>query len=253
MHILRRIILLLVPALWILGMEMLKNFQDYWWIICLVIFLQLILTIWYLGKFKFNKIFVNLAILPALFAFCSFVFILFLIDSLVFHLVIILSAIILYLLLKQYNLYFNFPFKYQPYSLESLSLYLSLISAYFLFSSCFGSLILLQLNFWLLLGIIVFVMGLITYQFFWIHKINFSRSWLFVAIILIVLVESFVAVSFFPTSYYVNGFVLTTFYYLMLGLSKYSLSHGLTKKRVASYLIVSGICLAAVLFTAQWS
>jgi len=150
-------------------------------------------------------------------------------------------------------LYFNFPVKYQPYSLESLTFYTSLLTFFFLFSSGFAALVLIKLNLVVLLLITAPLAGLIIYQFFWIHKVDFSKSWLFVLIILLVILELIVAVSYLPTSYYVNAFILVACCYLMLGLSKIFVTSLLTKKKVASYLIVASILLIMIVGTAKWN
>jgi hypothetical protein len=66
-------------------------------------------------------------------------------------------------------------------------------------------------------------------------------------------VELFVAISYLPTGYYVNSFILTISYYLMLGFSKHFLANTLTKRRVAIYVSLAVVSVLAVLLTAQWS
>ena len=252
MYLLRKIILWLIPITWIFGLELMKEYQQWWWLIILLILLQQIITIFFVCKFKFNKNLVHFLILPLLFSLSSWLFLIFIVEAMFFHVVVVLSSLVLYFLIHQYYLYFYIPFRYQPYSLESMSLYISLLSAFFLFSAGFGGLILLQLNVWLLSLVLFLSMSLITYQYFWINKFDVSKNWLFVLIVVLSLVEIFVAVSFLPTGYYVNGFILTIPFYVMLGLSKHYLTETFNKKRIFSFLLVGGLCLLAVLISAQW-
>ena len=144
------------------------------------------------------------------------------------------------------------PFKYQPYSLESLSLYVSILSALFFSIACFGSLILLQLpKLWVALILIIFFF-LLNYQYFWINKYSWNKSWPFVLIILVAMVEIYSAISYLPTGYYVNALILAVAYYLFLGLSKQSLSGNISLKKIWEFLIVGGLCLALVLISARW-
>ncbi len=252
MYLLRKIILWLVPLTWVIGFEIMKQEQQWWWLVVLVLVVQQIITMFFVCKQKINRNFFHFLILPTMFSLSSWVFSIFIVEPMIFHIVVVLSALLLYALIHQYYLYFYIPFKYQPYSLESMSLYISLIAAFFLFAAGFGGLILLQLNVWLLALVLVVTMGLIAYQYFWINKFNVQKNWLFVVIIVLVLAELFVAVSYLPTGYYVNSFILTVSLYLMLGFSKHYLSETLNRKRVLTFFVVSGLCLLAVLISARW-
>lgn len=252
MYLFRKIILWLIPIFWIAGLELMKEHQQWWWLIGLILLLQQIVTIFFVCKFKFNKNLLHFLILPLLFSMSSWLFLVFIVNALFFHIVVVLSGLVLYFLIHQYYLYFYIPFRYQPYSLESMSLYISLLSAFFLFSSGFGGLILLQLNVWLLSLGLFLSMSLITYQYFWINKFDVKKNWLFILVIVLVLVEVFVSVSFLPTGYYVNGFASAVAFYVMLGLSKHYLSETFNKKRIYSFLAVGGLCLLVVLISAQW-
>lgn len=252
MFLFRRLIIWLVPVVWIVGLQLVKMNYKLWWLVAAIILLQLFFTVFFISKFKFNKTFAHFVILPLLFAGSSGSFMIFIVNGWFYHLMVVLTGLGLYFLLRQYYFYFYLPNKYQPYSLESLSLYESLVAAFFVFSAAFGSFILLQMNFIIILAVIAVVVGLLTYQFFWIHKISWAKNWVFVAVIVLLIVQLLVAVSYLPTGYYVNAFVLVLFYYLMLGFSKHYLAQSLEKKRIWTYLAVGCICLLVVLLSAQW-
>lgn len=253
MQILRRFILLLIPILWIIGFELLKRDLNYWLPIAIFLSVQLIITIAFICKFKFNGNFWHFLILPIFFELASWLLIIFMTSAIVYYVVVIFTAFALYSLLRQYYQYFHLPFRYQPYSLESLSLYLSLLSVFFVVTASFGGLILIQLSVGYIVLVLLPLIILVTYQFFWMHKIDLAKNWLFVLIITLILAELFVSVAYLPTSYYVNSFVLTVAYYLMLGMSKSYLSHHDDRNTTIGYIVIGVVTLLIVLFTAQWS
>lgn len=252
MYLFRKIILWLIPITWIIGFELMKEEQQWWWLILLVLLLQQVATIFFVCKKKINLNFFHFLILPVLFSLASWLFMIFIIDPVFYHLTVVASALVVYILIHQYYLYFYVPYRYQPYSLESMSLYISLIAGFFFYAAAFGGLVLLQLNVWLVALVLMLSMGLVTYQYFWVNKFNVKKNWLFVLIIILVLTEIFIAVSYLPTGFYVNSFIIVLSYYLMLGFSKHYLSQTLNKKRSWMFILIGGLCLLAVLFSAKW-
>jgi len=253
MFVLRRVLIWFLLIFWVLGLELVKlNHSHFWWVISFFL-LFTVFTVFMVCKLKFNKAVAHFLILPVALCLSSFIFLLFLVNLYAFHGLVILTGLGLYFLLKQYFLYFNFPYKYQPYSLESLTFYISLMSFYFLFSSGFASLTLLKFNIFLVLFIIIPIVGLVIYQFFWVHKINWSKSWLFIVFLCLITAQLFIALSYLPTSYYVNAFILVLTSYLMLGMSKASIQNVLDKKKIVSYLTVGSVLFLLVLGTAQWT
>jgi len=252
MHLLRRLIVWSIPIFWIAALELMRSYQDKWWlfIICLLVYFFLVLG--FICKLNFNKNFWHFLILPMLTTIAAWLCLILFGNGLYFHVINVGIGLLLYFLINQYYLYFYLPFKYQPYSLESLSLYISILSALFFLVACFGSIILLQLSVgWITLAVFLFF-SLLTYQYFWINKYSWPKSWPYVVIIILILMEIFAAVSYLPTGYYVNAFTLAVFYYLMLSFSKLSLSDNLTKKKVVEFLVVGGLCLLVVLISARW-
>lgn len=253
MFIFKNLLIWLVAIVWLAGVEILKIRPELWWIFLIIILLGLFGGLWAIAKRKINNAFWHFLILPASLILCGLGLSLFLVNDLGFHVTAVLTATGLYLLLRQYDLYFNQPFKYQPYSLEGLSWYISLLASFFLFVGLFASVLLVHFNLLYVLLILAALISLMLYQFFWIHKIDFSQSGRFIGIIVLILIELFAAVSFLPTSHMVNGLILTMAFYLMAGLSRFFLLGSLTPKRVLTYCLVAIVGLAAVLLTAQWS
>lgn len=252
MHLLRRLIIWSIPLFWIATMELMRSYQSWWWLFVVCLFVYFFLILGFVCRFKFNKNFWHFLILPLLTTISAWLCLMFISNVVYFHLVSVGVGLLLYFLINQYYLYFYVPFKYQPYSLESLSLYVSIIAGLFFAIACFGSLILLQIpKYWLVLALVIFF-ALLTYQYFWINKYTWNKNWPFVLVIVLILVETFGAVSYLPTGYFVNSLMLSVVYYLTISLSKLSLSENLSRKKVLEFLIVSGLCLAFVLISARW-
>ncbi|MBT4722572.1 hypothetical protein HN958_03920 [Candidatus Falkowbacteria bacterium] len=253
MYLLQKIYLGFVSAFWLAGILFIKDSFQWWWLFLLIQLVLLLLSVFVINKYKFKGNFIQFVILPIAFCLASFLFLVFIVNGYIYNLVTIFSAFVLYYLLRQYYTYSYFPQKYQPYSLESLSSYIVIITSFFLFLSLFAFLALLNIDLFLLLLFLIIVLGLICYYYFWINKINLKKSAVFVFVIVLVISELFVAVSYLPTGYFVNGFILAVVFTLMLQFSKAFLFTLITKKFVISHLSVASIILLIVMFTAQWS
>ncbi|MEK7159276.1 MAG: hypothetical protein AAB766_02115 [Patescibacteria group bacterium] len=253
MFVLRRLILWLVPILWILGLELTKSNVSYFWPVIIVLLVYFLFTCFVVCKGRLDKTFLRFIILPIFFGASGFVFLLFSVSAIFFHLMVLAIALALYALLKQYFTFFYFPFKYQPYSLESLTFYIGLVLFYFLFSGVFASMTLLKFNSTLALLVALTIVGLVLYQFFWVHKIIWRASWPFVVVICLILFEATIVLSYLPVGYYVSAFIVTLMAYVMLGTSRAFLQNMLNRKLVTSYLLVASIMAVIVLFSARWS
>ncbi|MBI5077692.1 hypothetical protein HZB94_04920 [Candidatus Falkowbacteria bacterium] len=252
MFIIRRLIILFVPVFWIAGLELVKQNSGFLTPVAIFFLGYLFFAILIVCRGRLDGAFWHFLILPVIFAASSFFFFLFLTSELNFHLLVSLTGGALYLILHQYFTYVHFPSKYQPYTLENLTFYISIFSIFFIFSCAFASLILIQWSIFYLISVILLVMAVIIYKYFWVHKISIAEGWLFILIILLAQVEIFVAVSYLPTSYYVDAFILTVASYLMLGLSKNAILSSSNKKQTIIQLSVAAILLFAVLASAKW-
>lgn len=252
MFIIRRLIVLCVPAFWVAGLELVKRDSAFLTPVAIFFLGYLFFTVLIICRGRLDAAFWHFLILPIVFAGSSFFFFLFLTSELNFHLLVFLTGGALYLMLHQYFIYANFPSKYQPYSLENLTFYISIFSIFFIFSCAFASLILIQWSIFYLIGVILVLMAIIIYKFFWVHKISVAQAGLFIIMILLAQAELFVAVSYLPTSYYVDALILTIASYLMLGLSKNAILGSINKKQTIIHLLIAGILLFAVLATAKW-
>ena len=116
----------------------------------------------------------------------------------------------------------------------------------------FNFIILLQVPAWQgAIGSMV-VIGLLSYQLFWIGDLGFRTQWRTLAVITLVTGELFFAVSFLPTSVYVNGLLMTLGYYTMTGLARNWLLNIRERWVVVRYLLISFSILVIILLTAKW-
>lgn len=252
MFILRRLIILAAPVLFVTWIALVK-FGNLFLLPGAVVFLvYLIFACFVVCNGRLTKAFAHFLILPVVFSLVAFSFVLFMVTETAFYLVAVFCAMILYLMLRQYFVYFFLPLRYQAYSLESLNFYIILLTAFFLFSSGFAGVILLQLSLVVMSLIVAPIFALLVYQFFWIHKINIQKSWLYLLPICLIVLELFVSLAYLPTGYYVDAFVLAAFVYIMLGLSRLYVQGLLDKKKTWSFLLVGAIGVMAVLLTAKW-
>jgi hypothetical protein len=252
MFILRRLVILSTAILLFLQFELVNWQNGLLWPAAVIFLLYLFFACFTVCGGKCNKVFWYFLILPVCFAAVAFAFVLFLVNDIAFHATAVLCAGVLYLLLRQYFVYFFLPLRYQAYSLENLNFYITLVTSFFLFSSGFASVMLLQLNLALVALIIAPIFVAVLCQFFWIHKVNLQKGLIFVLPICLVALEVFVALAYLPTSYYVDAFVMVAVVYVMLGLSRLSVQNIFERKRIWSYLAVGFFSVLLVLLTAKW-
>lgn len=237
---------------WIGGLEYVRlNKSLAWWFLGLEVVLLLI-TIWNFTKKTFNRRFFNFLITPMIFSISSFGLLLFVSVDLYYHLLVFVSGIMLFLFLEQILNYFYFAVRYQPYTLEYFSFYWNIL-AIMAFSSClFGFRILYQYNLYLVASVYLILIFFITKEIFWVNKIEWEKYALFCLTLPIIMFELFVVFSYLPSSYYVNAVILTVVYYMMISLSRLFLQEKLNRRNLLSHIIVGGISILVVLFTAQW-
>lgn len=252
MYVIHRLILWTVPIFWLIGLLIVKDNYTRWWQVVIFYFLFLIAVNWFACKKKIDKGFWHFVILPMVFAASSFVFSLFIADNTIFYVSTVITGFLLYYLIRQYYLYFYFPLKYQPYSLESLAWYIVLFTVFFLFANLFSSYILLRFSLIFLMAVGFLALFLTVYYYFWINKINWRNSRLFVLILTLICLQLFLAISYLPTGFYVNSFIVVLALYMMLGLSKLFINGSLNKKGVVIHVLVGVIALIVVVSTARW-
>lgn len=145
------------------------------------------------------------------------------------------------------------PSKYIPYSLEHISMYCTMVAAFFSYVSLnmFGQLHLAHLRYLFMIG--AGLTAVMVWQSFWIQKIAWKQMWRFIVAISLLMTEVMIAFYFWPVSFIVTGCLLTFILYLTLHLSRHFLMQTLTRRLVIRYSVISLIASLFILVTAQWS
>jgi len=166
--------------------------------------------------------------------------------------VIVLISVASYYFVSYFYYFLCRITSYTPLSLEQTSSYFNIISYLGLGISAYGFINLLNLKLWHLALIVIAATAVLTYQFFWINKIE-ERQNLFASILISVLMaEYFWAISFFPVSHFISGLSLAIIYYAVINLSLANFLDKLEKKVARWYLTVGVVCLFVILLSARW-
>lgn len=255
MILLNRLLVWLNAAAVLVTLEFLLRASTLYQLMAAVVVLNAIVavSIWqFTGRQLRKAAFWNFIITPFLTVNSGWVFLVFLDGESTKQLVTVITTVSVWIFLKVTFLYFFFRPKYEAHTLENISSYLNLITVFLFSSSMFNLIILLRVPAWQgAIGSLVLV-GLLSYQMFWIGDLGFRTAWRSVAVITLVTGELFLAVSFLPTSVYVNGLLMTLGYYTMTGLAR-NWSLNIRERRVVvRYLLISFSILVIILLTAKW-
>ena len=252
MLIFKRFLIWLVPIFTLIAFKLIffNPRWIYWILPALALFLVFI--IWHLNNYQLKKFKIFL-ITPLILLFSSTLFVAFLKTKTLKYFIVLVLAVFLAVFLETLFLSLYKPDRYQIGSLENISGYLNLISLFFLVSGLYGLLIFLVIPLWILALVLLVVSALLTYEIMAVSEILFSKSWSYIIIFSLILLELFWVISFLPTSVYVNGLIIALAYYVMAGLSRNWLLGNLEKSVIKRYLLVSLVCFIVILITAKWS
>ncbi len=183
----------------------------------------------------------------------QFIFVLFLEGKLLRHIIAIIPTMILGIFLENTYVHFQKKEKYEQHSMGNILSFLSLIILYLFAASLFGFIVYLNVSLWIATFIIMFVAFIVTEQVMYFHEVSFQKSWPYLVITSLVAGEFFWVINFLPSSLYVNAFILTVLYYLMIGVSRNHLLGILNRSVFLRYFFISIFSLLVVLITAKWS
>ena len=206
-----------------------------------------------LNNFKIkSKDFWLLSIPPFFFALFLTMFVLFLNSTFLQHFLVLVGAVSLYFYLRHfYNFLFQIA-RYKPLSLEGFSSYFSIISFLLFVISSYGLINFLNIKLYYLALAVIVASFILSYQFFWINKIDEQHN-LFASILMSILaVEFFWSMSFFPISHFVVGFALAITYYVFTNLTLMHFLGKLDKRLVKIYISLGVFCVLIILLSAKW-
>jgi len=190
---------------------------------------------------------------PLLLVLCSLFFLIFLENQWLHHLIVFAVSTILVIYLEDVFIYSFRPHKYQIYSLENISNYLSLITAFFFYSGLYSLSIFLKVETFILFFGLMAVTFVLFLQNISIYGIFLSQSWRHILVSILICAEVFWALGFLPSSFYVNGLILTSVFYITLNINRLYLIGEFKKRAVRRYLIIGLVVILLTFGTARWT
>lgn len=272
--ILKRLTPYIVSILTFFFLELALAKPDKGWLFLAITLLFGLAGLFFVAGSKLDKKNFRL-ILPGLLfliSFTSFFLLLTLASSLFKHFFAVLTAVLLGIVLEIFFYLYNYEKSPRHYS--NFFSYLNLLIIFMIFSSLGSASTFLNLNnallflISILISIIVFYSGYYTVSFLREEDGNNltgilnqkienlitqdkAQKILYTLIPALVLVEIFWSLSFLPTNFYINSFIITVSYYIISGLIKNRLNNNLSKKVIRKYLLIGGLCLLLAISTAR--
>lgn len=143
--------------------------------------------------------------------------------------------------------------KYQVNALQNISSYLNLISVFTISSVGFSLILYLGWSSWLNSLGIALCLSVLCYQTFWVNKIIGSSALWYSCVAGLIGGEIFWVTTFLPSSFLVNGIIVTVVNYSVVNLARYYFGSNLKKSVIWRYVIISCCVLLLTLVTARWS
>lgn len=164
-----------------------------------------------------------------------------------------IAVICLLLFEKHVSVFLYQPSRYIPYSLEHVSIYSTMVAAFFCYVSLamFAVLHISRLRY--LFVFAALLTAIMVWQAFWIQKISFSTMWRFILVITVVMTEGLIVFYFWPVSFFASGGLLTLMLYFMLNISRHHLMQTLTRRLLIRYGVISLMAVLLIVSTAQWT
>jgi len=173
-------------------------------------------------------------------------------SKLLVQILFLINTIFLYYYFR--SIFFNLIKEsyYQKYSLENLSSYGNFLAVYFWASSLFGLQVFLNIQTWILMAVLLFIIALTVYEVMKANNIDLREGVIYILLICLVLTEVAWSASFLTLSFYILGLIIAVCYYILIGLTRFYLLKRLNPRLIKLYLIFGFSSIATVLFTARW-
>ena len=182
----------------------------------------------------------------------SVLFLIFLKNSALMHLSILLFSFIFFLFSESLFAYF-YDYENQSHPLENVLTGINLLALFLIYSHLFLFLTLFNFSLWIMLPLLILTTFISSYQLFYIYKIAQKINYFYSIITAIIILEIFWSIMFLPTNFYVNGLILINVYYIIIGTSYFYFMEALTKPRIIRHLSISLIIIILTLATAKWA
>lgn len=250
------------------------------WLVGVTIIILVVITTFLLAQRRLDKNFWRFLLSPFLFVVSSLLFLSFLITSsaIARQVIILVIVINLWLVLAGIFKYFQnqaMGASFINYSLENYFRYSNILTIFLFFVVMYSVNIFFNPSPWILLMVVFWAVLALSYQQYWLAEVfrqddcpgtvkvlqqelsqlivdRKLRFRIYLLVPALILLEIFWAVSFLPTSFYVNGFLVTVIYYGMMNIIWAKIQNNLNKKLIKESLFVVSISLMIILFTARW-
>lgn len=164
---------------------------------------------------------------------------------------IFVASLFAYLFLTTAFRFFYEPRKYPPYSLENFSFSLSFVASFLFFSIIFALITFFSFSLTKSLLLVFLITFGLSLFIFWTIKLAIGK--IYFLIIAIVILEIFYALTFLPTSFYINSLILTTLFFAMVNLVIRQNKDGLLgAKIIRNHIFFTLLALILIGLVAQW-
>jgi hypothetical protein len=233
--------------------ECIVAFQTVFWILFPLIALVAIVPVGILVRWDFHTSDFWRFVVPSAGLVGSTVFLMMFLDqSSLIQLFLLATSLLIGWYCENVFHYYYQPGQYQPYALEHISLYLALLTIFYLFSALYAARIFLSIPMVYLFLVGGVVLLIFSAQLCANLKIPLPRAWKIVAAMTLVLLELFVGVSLLPTTFFVAGLLIAIPYYLMMNIIRHAVRQTLTAPVILRNVAVGVVVLTITLLTAPW-
>lgn len=194
----------------------------------------------------------HFSVLAALYGVATIVFLTLLHDDYLKHVEIISSAILWWLWLEQVYRFHYQPHQYIPFSVANVTSVVTILTSFYLISSAFALKLFLGYPGWAMTVLTGLAGVLFTIEIIWSEKLSPWRYWVMPLMLGLLTAQLFWVLSYLPTSYLVNGFIITVILYVTVNLGRFELKHELQSHIIRRYLLISVVVVLLVLATARW-
>ncbi len=253
MILFKRTLPILTGLVAFLGLFLISWWQDHIWILLALTVLAVILGLGVLAGWGADlERWGVIAISPTLFVVAAVAFMLFVQETWLLIMISAVTAVFIALFLEHVFRFIFAPGLYQPYALEHTSIVLHIASVYFFTTMFYGLNTFLHVPIWLL-ALIFFVLAIAyVYETLWVSKIPAAIAASMALLGGWLLVQLFVAISFLPTSFFVNAALVSVVFYVFLGVVRARLLQRLSEEVTRRYAIFGAALFVLILVTAQW-
>ena len=204
-------------------------------------------------KWEFKRfVFWVFLALPIFLLFSALLFFFFLESDVLKIIVGFIVTLCMWLYAESLFAFYHLPSAYQAYTLEFLSLILSILTAFFFTSGMYAMSLFMQLPVWIPAIIVAIFTFIVSIAVLWVSKIALQVALRFGTVGAICMTQVYIVFSFLPTSFLANAAGFAVVLYSFLGLTRAEALGKLSKTVIIRYLSISAALLLAIFATARW-